>query len=79
MSITAVGYVVFPSIGKGGLGIGGASGKGTLFKASAAVAPASGVSADAAYQHSILVVSMSIGGLMYEAYIGGQKFKVSPF
>jgi hypothetical protein len=35
---SAVGYAVFPSIGKGGLGVGGAAGKGTLFKDSAAVA-----------------------------------------
>lgn len=124
---SAVGYAVFPGIGKGGLGVGGAAGKGTVFKEGAAVADvkmtqltvgfqaggqkyaemiffetietynefisgnyefaaqvsavalASGVSADAAYQDGILVVTMSIGGLMYEASIGGQKFKVSPF
>ncbi len=35
---SAVGYAVFPGIGKGGLGIGGAGGKGTLFKGGTAVA-----------------------------------------
>ncbi len=29
---TAYGYAVFPSIGKGGIGVGGAYGKGTVFK-----------------------------------------------
>lgn len=33
----AVGYAVFPSVGKGGLGIGGAYGKGVLFQNGAAV------------------------------------------
>jgi lipid-binding SYLF domain-containing protein len=123
----SVAYAVFPSIGKGGLGIGGAAGKGTLFKEGVAVADvkmsqvtvglqaggqkfseiiffetedtykdflagnyefsaqvsavalASGVSADAAYKNGILVFTMSIGGLMYEAAIGGQKFKVDSY
>jgi lipid-binding SYLF domain-containing protein len=34
---TAYGYAVFPSIGKGGLGIGGASGNGTVYKGGAVV------------------------------------------
>lgn len=124
---SSVGYAVFPGIGKGGLGVGGAAGKGTLFKGGVAVADtkmsqvtigfqaggqkyaeiiffeteetyedftsgkyefaaqvsavalASGASADAAYKDGILVVTMSIGGLMYEASLGGQKFKVTPF
>ena len=124
---SAVGYAVFPGIGKGGLGIGGAGGKGTLFKGGTAVADTkmsqvtigfqaggqkyseviffetaeiyddfisgkyefaaqvsavaltSGVSADAKYKNGLLVVTNSIGGLMYEASIGGQKFKVTPF
>jgi lipid-binding SYLF domain-containing protein len=124
---SAVGYAVFPGIGKGGLGVGGAGGKGTLFKGGTAVADtkmsqvtlgfqaggqkyaeiiffetsedyddfvsgnyefaaqvsavalASGASADAAYKDGILVFTMSIGGLMYEASLGGQKFKVTPF
>ena len=36
-------------------------------------------SADAAYKDGILVVTMTIGGLMYEASVGGQKFKVNPY
>lgn len=124
---SAVGYAVFPGIGKGGLGVGGAGGKGTLFKGGVAVADlkmsqltvgfqaggqkyaeiiffetaedyddfisgnyefaaqvsavalASGASADAAYKNGILVFTKSIGGLMVEASIGGQKFKVTPF
>lgn len=124
---SAVGYAVFPGIGKGGLGIGGAAGKGTLFKGGTAVADtkmsqltvgfqaggqkyaeviffeneetykdfvsgnfefaaqvsavalASGASADAKYKDGLLVITMSIGGLMYEASIGGQKFKVTSY
>lgn len=124
---SAHGYAVFPGIGKGGLGVGGAAGKGTLFQGGSAVADtkmsqltigfqaggqkyaeviffqdaekykefisgnfefaaqvsavalASGVSADAKYENGILVVTMAIGGLMYEASIGGQKFKVEQY
>ena len=124
---SAYGYTVFPGIGKGGLGIGGASGKGTLFKGGTAVADAkmsqltigfqaggqkyaeiiffenaetyndfvsgnyefaaqvsavaltAGASADAAYKDGLLVVTMTIGGLMYEASVGGQKFKVTSY
>jgi lipid-binding SYLF domain-containing protein len=124
---SAHGYAVFPGIGKGGLGVGGAGGKGTLFQGGnavadtkmsqitiglqaggqkyaeviffqdaekykefisgnfefaaqvSAVALASGVSADAKYENGILVVTMAIGGLMYEASVGGQKFKVEEF
>jgi len=124
---SAHGYAVFPGIGKGGLGVGGAGGKGTLFQGGAAVADTkmsqvtigfqaggqkyaeiiffqdaekykefisgnfefaaqvsavaltSGVSADAKYENGILVVTMAIGGLMYEASVGGQKFKVEQF
>lgn len=121
---SAYGYAVFPGIGKGGLGIGGAGGKGTVYKGGSnvadvkmsqvtigfqaggqkyaeiiffedaktynefvsgsyefaaqvsAIALTAGVSADAAYQEGLLVVTMAIGGLMYEASVGGQKFKV---
>lgn len=124
---SAHGYAVFPGIGKGGLGVGGAGGKGTLFKNGtpvadtkmtqitvgfqaggqkyaeviffqdadkykefisgnfefaaqvSAVALASGISADAKYENGILVVTMAIGGLMYEASVGGQKFKVEQY
>ena len=124
---SATGFAVFPGIGKGGLGIGGAAGKGTLYKGGtpvadtkmsqltigfqaggqkyaeviffenmetyndfvtgnfefaaqvSAIALTSGVSADAAYKDGLLVVTMAIGGLMYEASVGGQKFKVTPY
>jgi len=120
----AYGYVVFPHIGKGGLGVGGAGGKGTVFKHGhavgnakmtqvtiglqaggqkyaeiiffenkaaydrftgsnyefaaqvSAVALKTGVSEDAQYRDGMLVFTMTIGGLMYEASVGGQKFKV---
>jgi lipid-binding SYLF domain-containing protein len=35
---SAYGYAIFPGIGKGGLGIGGAAGKGTVFKGGTPVA-----------------------------------------
>ena len=46
--------------------------------AGAAVAVAAGASADAAYSNDVAVFTMAIGGLMYEATIGGQKFSYSP-
>ncbi|MCD6597955.1 MAG: hypothetical protein J7L04_09725 [Bacteroidales bacterium] len=124
---SAVGYAVFPGIGKGGLGVGGAGGKGTVYKGGAAVADVkmsqitigfqaggqkyaeviffedaetykdsvsgnfefaaqvsavaltAGASADAAYKDGLLVVTMAIGGLMYEASVGGQKFKITSY
>ncbi len=122
---SAYGYAVFPSIGKGGLGIGGAGGKGTVFKSGASVADCkmtqitiglqaggqkyaeviffenakayerfvgnkydfaaqvsavalkSGVSLNAEYTDGMLVITKVIGGLMYEASVGGQKFKTT--
>ena len=113
-----------PGIGKGGIGIGGAGGKGTLFRGAepladvkmsqvtigfqlggqkyaeviffeneqaytrfvekdfefaaqvSAVALASGASADAKFKDGMLIFTQALGGLMYEASIGGQKFKV---
>ncbi len=124
---SAIGYAIFPGIGKGGLGVGGAAGKGTVFNGGAAVADCkmtqitiglqaggqkyaeviffetgeafdrftgdkyefaaqvsaiaikSGVSLDAKYTDGILVITMPIGGLMYEASIGGQKFKTEMY
>jgi len=123
---TAYGYVVFPSIGKGAVGIGGAAGdgqvfeKGTLvgtarmtqitigaqlggqkfaeviffedkpsldsFKGSewamsagvSAVAAAESASADAKYKQGVVVFTVAKGGLMFEASVGGQKFKFTP-
>ncbi len=44
-----------------------------------AVALSSGASTDADYRNGVVVFTMAIGGLMYEASIGGQKFKVTMF
>jgi len=124
---SAYGYAVFPGIGKGGLGVGGAGGKGTVFKGGtpvadtkmsqvtigfqaggqkyaeviffenaeaydrfvgnnfefaaqvSAVALKAGVSADAEYRDGMLVFTQAIGGLMYEASVGGQKFKTEMY
>ena len=39
---------------------------------------AAGASADAKYVEGVLVITMAKGGLMYEATVGGQKFKFEP-
>ena len=122
---SAYGYAMFPRVGKGGIGIGGAFGNGTVYKGGeqvgdcrlkqvsigfqfggqkyseliffeneasyerfvssdfefaaqvSAVALASGVSENAKYRNGIMVFTRAIGGLMYEAAVGGQKFKVN--
>jgi len=124
---SAAGYVIFPNIGKGAIGVGGAAGngivysKGTMigkakmtqvsigfqfggqayreviffedqgtldrfkedkieFSAQAsAVAVTAGASANAKYAHGVMIFTGQKGGLMYEASIGGQKFKFTPF
>ncbi len=43
-----------------------------------AVAAAEGASANAKYQQGVAVFTLAKGGLMYEASIGGQKFKFKP-
>jgi lipid-binding SYLF domain-containing protein len=121
---SAVAYVIIPTVGKGGLGIGGARGKGLLYEGGAitgevtltqltfgfqwggqaysefiffkdevaladfkrgnyelgaqasAVAVTAGASADAAYSGGVAIFTQAKGGLMYEASVGGQKFKV---
>jgi lipid-binding SYLF domain-containing protein len=118
----AYGYAVFPKITKAGIGIGGAGGKGLVYKAhdivgtskmkqasiglqlggqqyreivffenkeafdhfcngnlkfgaqASAVAITEGASIDAAYVDGVAVFTQAIGGLMYEASIGGQHF-----
>lgn len=123
----AAGYAVFPGVGKGGIGIGGARGTGqvvvggttlgkttltqvsiglqlggqkyaelvlfenrealdsfltgafTLSATASAVAVASGAAANAKYAGGVKVITMSIGGLMYEASVGGQKFNVTKY
>ena len=120
----AAGYVVIPTVGKAGLGIGGARGKGLLYENGAptaevtmtqlsigfqwggqaysefvffeddtalqhfkkgnyelgaqasAVAIKAGVSVDAGYESGVAIFTLAKGGLMYEAAVGGQKFKV---
>ena len=44
-----------------------------------AVALTAGVSADMAYNNGVAVVTMAKGGLMYEASVGGQKFKYEAY
>ena len=123
----AAGYAIFPGVGKGAIGIGGArgtgqvivggapvakvtltqvtvgfqlggqkymemilfenkealdtflSGKFTLTAQATAVALQSGASANAKYTGGVKVVTMAIGGLMYEAAVGGQKFGVDKY
>ncbi len=120
----ASGYVIFPTVGKGGFGIGGARGTGLLkvdgqtvavvtltqlsfgFQAggqaysefiffeddvalanfrrgnyelsaqASAVAITAGASADAEFNSGVAIFTHAKGGLMYEASVGGQKFKI---
>jgi len=44
-----------------------------------AVAAAEGVSANAKYEQGVIVLTMTKGGLMYEASIGGQQFSYTPY
>ena len=122
----SAGYAVFPSVGKGGLVVGGAGGSGYVFEHGkavgrttlsqvtvgaqvggqayyeiiffetadalaafkkgewtmaaqvSAVALASGASADAAYKEGVAVFTLSKGGAMAEASVGGQKFSYEP-
>jgi lipid-binding SYLF domain-containing protein len=122
----AAGYAVFPSVGKGGLIVGGAGGSGYVFQKGEAVGKATlsqitigaqiggqayyeiiffetaetlaafkkgewalaaqvsavavqaGASADAAYKEGVAVFTLSKGGAMAEASVGGQKFGYTP-
>jgi lipid-binding SYLF domain-containing protein len=119
----AYAYAVFPKVGKGGIGIGGAYGKGIVIRGDSTVATTSlsqltigfqlggqvysefvmfkdktafdhfargnfemgaqvsavaitvGASADVNYDGGVAVFTITEGGLMYEATVGGQKFK----
>lgn len=119
----AYAYAVFPKVGKGGIGVGGAHGKGIVIRGDSTVATTSlsqvsiglqlggqvysefimfkdetafddfargnfemgaqvsavavtlGASADANYNGGVAVFTIAEGGLMYEASVGGQKFK----
>lgn len=120
---TAYAYAVFPKVGKGGIVVGGAYGKGIviyqdrtvgytsmtqvsvglqlggqvysefiMFKdktafdhfsrgnfqfgaQASAVAITAGASADANYDGGVAIFTIADGGLMFEASVGGQKFK----
>jgi lipid-binding SYLF domain-containing protein len=122
----SAGYVIFPSVGRGGFIIGGERGKGLVyqngkvigeakvteinigaqvggesfselilfqtsealrdFKASNwemsakvnAVAAAEGAAKNAKFQQGVAVFTLSKGGLMVQATVGGQKFKFKP-
>jgi len=117
------GYVIFPNVGKGAIGIGGAAGNGAVFQKgtligmadmkqvsigfqwggeayreviffeteadlnrfkenkiefsgqASAVAVTKGAAANVKYREGVMVFSQTKAGLMYEASVGGQKFK----
>jgi len=123
---SSAGYAIFPNIGKGAIGVGGAAGNGVVyqrgsiigsakmkqltigfqlggqkyqeviffetqaaldqFKGSefefaaqaSAVAVTKGASTNVKYRNGVMVFTQQKGGLMYEASIGGQKFKFTP-
>lgn len=118
----AYGYAIFPTVGKGGIGIGGAYGEGVVYSKGAvigysdlkqvtigfqlggqayseliffkdkktldrfksekiefdaqvsAVAATAGASANVDYASGVAVFTLTKGGLMYEASLGGQHF-----
>jgi len=124
---SATGYVIFPNVGKGAVGIGGASGNGIVYERgvmigkakmsqvsvgfqlggqayreliffenqesidrfkknnvefsaqASAVAATAGASANAKYHEGVMIYTQQKGGLMYEASVGGQKFKFTKF
>jgi len=117
------GYVIFPNVGKGAIGIGGAAGNGAVFQKgtligmadmhqvsvgfqwggqayreviffeheadlnrfkenkiefagqASAVAVTKGAAANVKYKEGVMIFSQEKAGLMYEASVGGQKFK----
>jgi lipid-binding SYLF domain-containing protein len=121
------GYAIFPNVGKGAIGIGGASGNSIVYqggkvtgKASmkqvtvgfqwggqayreviffenketldrfkqnkvefsaqaSAVAATKGASGNVKYANGVMIFTQEKGGLMYEASVGGQKFKYTAF
>jgi lipid-binding SYLF domain-containing protein len=125
----ASGYVIFPTVAKGALGVGAARGKGELFEKgndkalgeatltqvtigfqaggqayseliffedktsldnfrkgnfefsaqASAVAVTAGAGANAKYEKGVMILTMAKGGLMYEASVGGQKFKYKAY
>jgi len=123
----SAGYALFPGVGKGAIGVGGARGTGqvvvkgssiakvtltqvtvglqlggqkyvelilfenqkaldqfldgkfTMAAQASAVAAASGAAANAKYANGVKVITMAVGGLMYEASVGGQKFGIEKY
>lgn len=119
----AYGYVIFPNVGKGAIGVGGAAGNGAVYQGgrlagmakltqvtigfqwggqayreviffenkaafdrfkqnklefsaqASAVAATAGAAANAKYKEGVMIFSQIKGGLMYEASVGGQKFR----
>jgi len=119
-------WAIFPGIGRGGAGVGGAYGRGVVYEngqvsgfcdvsqgdigfqlggqsyrqlmffrdeaaldrfksgrmelsaRASAVAATAGASADADYEHGVMIFTMARGGLMYEAAVGGQRFTYTP-
>jgi lipid-binding SYLF domain-containing protein len=117
------GYVIFPNVGKGAVGVGGAAGNGAVFQKgtligmasmhqvsvgfqwggqayreviffeheadltrfkenkiefageASAVAVTKGAAANIKYRDGVMIFSQTKAGLMYEASVGGQKFK----
>ena len=120
---SSYGYAIFPNVGKGAIGIGGAAGNGAVYEQGkligmsnmkqvsigfqwggqayreiiffetkadldrfvenkfdfsaqvSAVAVTAGASANVKFKNGVLVFTQTKGGLMYEASVGGQKFK----
>ena len=121
------GYVIFPNVGKGGIGVGGAAGNGIVFQnghpigsakmkqvtvgfqfggqayreviffenqaaldrfkgnnfefsaQASAVAVTKGASGNVKYSDGVMIFTQKKGGLMYEASVGGQKFRFVRF
>ena len=124
---SAYGCAIFPIIGKGAIGVGGAAGNGIVFEKDSAlgkvmmnqltvgfqlggqsyreviffqdketldrfrasnvefsaqvsaVAAKQGAAANVKYANGVMVFTQEKGGLMFEASVGGQKFKYSEF
>lgn len=123
----AYGYAIFPNVGKGAIGVGGAAGNGIVYQGGKAVGKASmkqvtvgfqwggqayreviffenketfdrfkqnkvefsaqasavaatkGASGNVKYANGVMIFTQEKGGLMYEASVGGQKFKYTSF
>ncbi len=124
---SAYGYVIFPNVGKGAIGVGGAAGHGIVYEKgkmigkanmtqvsvgfqfggqayreviffenketldkfkknkikfsaqASVVAVTAGASANVKYANGVMIFTQQKGGVMYEASVGGQKFKFTAF